>query len=452
MRSCTFFSNENEPIKAASNVVNKAKKKEMKPDLALIYSTKRYSGNYQDILKIIEKEFGNIPQTGGTIDGALFRGELRTDGVFLTLIEDKKARFRVKSFKYSKFNESGKDLIKELDIKEKDLAVIHSPIIYFRNRRDLFKTLAKAKYYDIRPKITKNNKDLIKGFSDHLYKKGNVRPPNKVLEKFSNQESTPVVNINLGHSNLGLDSPNVFSNYRNIKGDLSILLIEKNGSKPIYDDIYPSKTDDLKKNKEIVKKEIEPIKEIEIECIQNIITKINNQTVKDVVNEIDSSSKIEDQELKEDFEKGKVSSETPYILFLFNEETYGGTQIGIKNSFPFSLYPTYIDLSNFSKEAILGYEPSRGKLLKYISSINKVKDKNRFKLTSIDLSTVATFGEKLMKYRKHFEEKLEENYLAIFTYPPAAYLPENQQNQDYLTEVDREIFFSGGGTNLTFKI
>lgn len=452
MISKTFFTNHPDPktaIKEIKEQINNSL--DFNPDLALFYSTLKYEGSFKEIIDSIQDEIGETPLIGGTIDAAVYPNELRTDGLFLVLCKDEEAEFEVISSK-----KRGKDGFEEIlekieDKKETKTIILHYPIAFLKHRRELLSFLGRGKYYDI---ISSNRSipKYAKNFSNYLYKKGIVNSPNKVLRQLSQEINKPIISINLLHSNFKIGSPKIFSGPQLLEGGITALLIKNKEINLSYGDIFPEKPKQNEDTYEFLKREFSILEEIEIEKYNNVIYSINNKAPLKAIEDIKETIEIGEKKMINEIESGKLSSEVPYALFLENENTGGIPNIGVSDIYPFKMFPTYLDLKDFSNKSYLGFEPLP-EFKKFLSSLKNLESpKESFVFSIFDISSLESFDLSNINYTEQLKNELEDNYFSIITPPPAVYLPKEYQEKDYLPEAEEEIFFSGNGINISVEI
>lgn len=454
MISKTFSSNKPTSEEAFEEIRKKVKDEpNFSPDLAFFYSTLKYYGDFNNLLEKISNLVGSeTPIIGGTVDGVVYPHELRTDGCFLVLCKDNEARFSIiKSEKKGSkgFNElSEKISNKNANIKA---ALLHYPLNFISNRRKLMSTIARGKYYDF---ISSQNSlpKYAKRFSNYLQKNGIFNPPNKVLKELSNKVDFPIIGVNLAHTEFKIGAPIIFSNNRVIRGGCSCLLIENIEPNVVYRDIYPEKPDEKIELNEYISENFKIIESLNLEFQGNVIHSINNKTPMKEINKIRETLELDEDKMIEGVERGKFPAEVPYGIFLKNKYTRGVSLVGVSDLYPFDLFPTYLDLENFSKTSMLGFEPLR-RFDEFCSSLNNLnRPEKSFTFSIFDISSIESLDVSKIDYGGKLREKAKENYFSIITTPPSVYLPKKYWKYDYLPEVEENILFSGTGTNLSIEI
>ncbi|MFQ6062037.1 MAG: hypothetical protein ACE5J9_02540, partial [Methanosarcinales archaeon] len=158
------------------------------------------------------------------------------------------------------------------------------------------------------------------------------------------------------------------------------------------------------------------------------------------------------EKLLSNLEKGDFQIQIPYILNFFNKKTNGITTVGIGSVYPFDLYPFFTDISDFSEKVILAYEPFYGRLTDFISSLFQIEFKETFNFFSIDVAAISAFGEKVYELRHKIKDTLKQNYFGIISEASSIYLPPTYQRRNYISEVDQNIFFVAGGSNICIVV
>ncbi|PTD94830.1 hypothetical protein C9439_00360 [archaeon SCG-AAA382B04] len=453
MKSKTFFTNQSDPKKATKDLKRKIDKNlNFSPDLALFYSTLKYQGNFNKILDNIQDKINDVPLIGGTIDAAVYPNELRTDGIFIVLCKDDDAEFEVISS-----NKRGKDGFKEIskkieNKKEKtETIILNYPLVFLKHRRELLSFLSRGKYYDIIsskrsiPKYAKN-------FSKYLYNRGIVNSPNRVLKQISQKINKPIISINLLHSKFKIGAPKTFSNYNLLEGGISALLIKNKEINLSYGDIFPEKPKEEQNTSKFLNKKFKILDKSEIEKYKNIIYLINNTSPLKAIKDVKETIEMGEKEMVEEIESGKLSSEVPYALFLENKETGGICNVGISDIYPFKMFPTYLDLDNFSNQSYLGFEPLP-EFQEFLSSLKNLRSpQESFVFSIFDISSLESFDTSNINYQEKLKNKLQENHFSLITGSPGIYLPEKYQKKDFLPEAEENIFFTGNGISISLEI
>lgn len=452
MISQTLSANKKDPKKAIDEIKKQIETKiDFSPDLAFFYSTQKYEGKFQYMLNQITKVIGEKPLIGGTVDGVIHPHELRTDGCFLVLCKDEEASFEVIST-----NKRGKEGFNKLSEKiskkeEIETILVHYPLVFLANRRELLSVIARGKYYDLRID-EKNINKLAKKFSDYLTNKGVFYPSNRLLDKLSKKTDKPIVGINLLHTNFKSGTPLVFADSRICRGGLAALLIKGKAPNIIYEDIYPEKPNNELDIEEFIEENFKALKKLKIQRRGNIISSINNKKPMKEIKNIKKTFRLNEEDMVDNIEKGKLPSEVPYVIFLRNKDTNGVSTIGVSDIYPFSMFPTYLDLSNYSKNAYLGFEPLK-KFESFCSSLKKLNNPEKsFTFSIFDISTLESFDLSRINYTETLKKNAKQNYFSIITGTPSIFLPKEYWEKDYLPEAEKEILFSGTGINISLEI
>ena len=229
-KSLTFFSNKKDHNQAAKDLVEQARSKmDFKPDLVLFYATLKYNGNYQSMLDIFHEEYGDIPQIGASVDGMIYPEDMRTDGSALVLCKDDDARISVKGLNEKGVINSAEKLAKMVKCDNGSI-VLHFPLVRVPNVLKSAEFFAKGYYYSKQCKgaTIEKQKEYTRKFSDYCDKEKIFYLPPTILEIFAKQTnySVPIIGVNVMHTQVRINSPSIFCNFKDIGGGIAALIIE----------------------------------------------------------------------------------------------------------------------------------------------------------------------------------------------------------------------------------
>lgn len=457
MKSITLFSNKKGHKQAAMDIIEQGRARlDFKPDLVLFYATLKYNGNYQSMLDIFHDEYGDIPQIGASVDGMIYPDDMHTDGAALVLCKDKDARIRVDGIKEKGAIESAEKLAKIIKC-EKGAVVLHFPLVHVPSTLKFAEFFTKGLYYSKRCEMTnrERQKEYAGKFSDYCNGESIIYLPPTILNIFAKHTDykVPIIGINLLHTQVRFNSPNIFSNFEDIGGGIAALTIEKNNINAIYDDIFPDKGKTLEETKQIVNNEFTIIKKFNANFERNVLISLDDIPPTKATKDLIYISEEKEKELLKHLDKGDYKAQAPYCLLFFNKKTKGAYIVGIGRVLPFDLYPLTIDVSDYSEDAVLAYELVENKFDSFISCLNNLKYNNgSFIYFSIDVGVVAAFGDKGFGYKDKVDKLLGKNYFGILSPPPSAYIPPEFRLRNYLSEALNNTFFMSAGTNVCLEI
>ncbi len=182
----------------------------------------------------------------------------------------------------------------------------------------------------------------------------------------------------------------------------------------------------------------------------NVIHSINQNPPMKEINNLNKTIKLSEDSMVKNIEEGNFTAEVPYCVFMKNNQTNGIAVIGVSDIYPFKMFPTYLELEDFQEMGVLGFEPLPD-FDRFCSSLEKIKNpEENFVFSIFDVSSIESFDVSNIKYREKLSRKSRDNYFSLITIPPSLYLPKEVPN-NYLTELSKNIFFSGTGTNLTLE-
>jgi len=458
MKTKAFFSNKKHPKQAAEEIIEKVNSAlDFDPDLVLFYATLKYNGHYQEMLNIFKKRFDGVPQIGASVDGMMFPHDMRTDGAVLVVGEDKDARIEVKSANEKGAIKSAEKLAKQIKC-EKGVVILHFPLIHVPDLKKSTEFYTKGKYYSYKASKgdEETKKKMAKKFSDFCEKSKIFYLPPTILEIFAAQLNykLPIVGMNLMHTQVKLNSPSIFSNFKDIEAGIAALTIEKDDVEVIYDDIFPEKGNTIEETKEIIKENFKVVKEFDVLFEKNILISLDGKPPVQAVKDVTGTYEKDENELMENLDKGKFKVQVPYILMFFNEKLKSMQTLGIDSYFPFDLFPFFFDIDQFSKKAFLSHEPIFLKPENYISGLQKLKMVNHENhvFFCIDVGSISAFGDKVISFKDKVAKIASDNYFGIISESPSIYLPKNMKNKNYMTESKENIFFTSGGGNIFMSI
>ncbi len=457
MKSVTFFTNKKDSRDAARHILEQARRcVDFEPDLALFYATLKYNGKYQSMLDIFQEEYGDIPQMGASVDGMIYPDDMHTDGAALVLCKDDDAQIQVDGVKGKGAMESAKKLAKKTKC-ENGAIVLHFPLIHVPNTLKFAEFFAKGFYYSKRCENAKSEKqkEYVRKFSDYCDRENIFYLPPTILDTFARYTNykVPIIGINVMHTQVRFNSPNIFCNFEDIEDSIAVMTIEKNNVNAIFDDIFPNRGKTMEETKRIVSSEFKIIKQFKANFEKNVLISLDGKPPVKSVNELIYMSEEKKEDLLEHLNKGDLKVVMPYELLFFNKKTNGAFLLGIGSYFPFDLFPFYMDTSDFSEEIALMYEPIDNKFDAFISSLNNLKFNNdKFVYFFLDIGVASAFGEKIFEYKEKVNKIIGNNYFGIISAPPSAYLPPEFQLREYLSETNNNTFFISGGTNACLEI
>lgn len=455
-KSITFFSNKKDHIQAAQDLIEQARSNlNFKPDLVLFYATLKYNGNYQSMLDVIHEEYGDLPQIGASVDGMIYPEDMRTDGSALVLCKDDGAHISVKGLNEKGVVNSAEKLAKMIKCDNGSI-VLHFPLVRVPSVLKSAEFFAKGYYYSKQCKgaTIEKQKEYSGKFSDYCDKEKIFYLPPTILEIFAKQTnySVPIIGVNVMHTQVRINSPSIFCNFKDIGGGIAALIIEKKGVNAIYDDIFSEKGKTMEETRRNVREEFTIIKEFKANFQKNILISLDGMAPVEAVENLIYAAEKKKEELLGKLEKGNFNLYIPYGLSFYNKKTNGVFILGIGSYYPFELFPFFIDVSDYSDDVALVYEIIEDKFDAFISSLNNLKYDDRFTFFFMDVGVATAFGEKVFEYKDKVKQLLGENYFGILSFAPSAYIPLEFQKRNYLSEASKNIFFSVAGTNACLEI
>jgi hypothetical protein len=458
MRSVALFSNKKDSKDAARHIIEQAKSRvDFEPDLALFYSTLKYNGKYQPMLDIFLEEYGDIPQIGASVDGMIYPHDMRTDGAALVLCKDEEAKIRVDGIKGKGAVESAEKLAKRVKC-ENGAIVLHFPLVHVPNPLKFAEFFAKGLYYSKRCEKAKpvKQREHVRNFSDYCDGENIFYLPPTILNTFARHTDykVPILGINVMHTQIRFNSPEIFCNFEDIGGGIAALTIEKENVNAVYDDIFPEKGRTLEETRSIVSNEFTIIKKYKTNSEKNVLISLNGKAPVEAVKNFIYVSEEKEEKLVEHLDKGDFKAVMPYNLLFINKRTNGAFIHGIGSYYPFELFPLFMDISDYSEEVDLVYELIDNKFDAFISCLDNIKYNNgRFVYFSIDVGAAAAFGEKIIKYQDKVKKIVgNNNYFGIMSAPVSAYIPPEFRVRNCLSETFDNTFFMGAGTSACLEI
>lgn len=453
MRCEVLFTNRKDVNQALQDLTSQAEKLDFEPDLVMVYCTLKYHGKYQKILDGLHEHFGDVPMIGSTADAFVFPHEIRSDGISVAVCEDKDARIETLSEVRGTARERAKKLAEKIKCDE-GVIILHLPVVRVPGRIETMNTIMRGIYYSLRCKMNRErSEEYARAFSEHLYKSGLFNLPQHVLKEFADKHpEIPVAGVDVVHSQVRFDCPNVFCNWKDLGNGLSVVVVEKDGVEFHYDDIFPEKGETPEETMEKIRNMKGILREAEAEFAGNVLISIDGRAPQDVIKDLTGVKKPEDKEFLEKLNRGHFDVQMPYTINFINRKTAGSFYMGAASYYPFDLYPIVFDTEDLDNRVLMGYEPFYGRMSEFVKSVEYVKDPSKFNFILLDVSSIMAFGEYAYSYRDFIREKCKEDYFGIFNSAPFVYLPERFRKRNYLPEVENGIYFTGGGTNVTIEI
>jgi hypothetical protein len=337
MESITLFSNKKDHKQAARELVEQAKARlDFSPDLALFYATLKYNGKYQSMLDIIHEEYGDIPQIGASVDGMIYPDDMHTDGATLTLCKDKDARIHVDGVREKGATEAAEKLAKKIKC-EKGAIVLHFPVAHVPSAFKFAQFFANGFYYSkmCKGRNLEKQKEYARKFSDYCDRENIFYQPPTILNIFAKQTNykVPIIGINVLHTQIRFNSPNIFCNFEDINDGIAALTIEKDNINAVYDDIFPEKGKTLEETKHILSNEFTIIKEFKANFDKNVLISLDGKSPVEAVKDLIYVSEEKEKELLGHLDKGDYKVSMPYNLLFLNKKTNGAFLVGIGSYF-----------------------------------------------------------------------------------------------------------------------
>lgn len=456
-KSITLYSNKKSPEQAVYDIIDQAHEKlNFKPGLALFYATLKYHGKYQLMLDKLREEFGDIPQIGASVDGMIYPDDIRADGAALVLCEEFDAKIRVDAIKGKGIIESAGKLAKKIKC-EHGVIVLHFPMVHIPGAIKFAKFFANGFYYSKKSEKAnlEKQKEYVGKFSEYCDRENIFYQSSEILNLFARQTNykIPIIGMNVMHTHVRFNSPNIFSNFEDIHNGIAALTIEKKNINAIYDDIFPKKGKNMEETRHIVRNEFKIIKEFKAKFEKNVLISLDGKPPVEAVKDLIYVSNNRQEDLNGHLEKGDLKAQVPYELLFYNKRTNGAFLLGIGAYFPFELLPFYHDLSDYSEEVSLVYELLDDKFDAFLSCLDNLKfNDGRFVLFSMDVGALAAFEKKTFEYKDKVNKLLGDNYFGIISAPSSAYIPPEFRLKDCLSETQDNTFFMSAGTSSCVEI
>ncbi len=408
------------------------------------------------MLEILNDEFGDIPQIGASVDGMIYPDDLRADGAALVLCNDPGARIQVDSEKGGGVIESAKKLSKRIKC-ENGVVMLHFPMIHIPGAINFAQFFANGFYYSKKSEIANNEKqkEYAGKFSDYCNRENIFYLPPLILNLFAKETNfkVPIIGINVMHTQVRFNSPNIFCNFEDIENGIAALTLESKNINANYDDIFPRKGKNMEETRRIVSNKFKIIKEFKAKFERNILISLDGKSPVEAVKNFIYVSEEKEKEMNEHLDKGDFKAQMPYEVLFFNKKTNGAFLLGIGPYFPFELFPFFMDISDYSEEVPLVYEMLEENFDSFISCLHNIKFKDgRFVFFSMDVGAASAFGNKVFEYKDKVSQLLGDNYFGIMSAPASAYIPPEFRSKDILSETNENIFFNGAGTSVCVEI
>jgi len=428
---------------------------DFKPDMSLFYATLKYNGRYQEMLDIFHDEYGDMPQIGASVDGMIFPDDMRTDGAALVLCKDEGARISVDGINEKGSLKSAQKLAEKIRC-DNGVVVLHFPLVHVPGPLQSAQFYARGFYYSRKCKNAgdQDQKEYAEKFSNYCDRENIFYLPPTILNIFARKTKfkVPIIGINVMHTQVRLNSPSIFCNFKDIGGGIAALTIEKIGVNAIFDDIFPEKGHTLDETKNNLRKEFTVLKEFKANFNKNVLISLDGMPPIEAVKNLTALLQKNKEDLLDHMGKGDFQALTPYMLMLSTKKPNGIVPIGIGPYYPFDLYPFFVDISDYSEDVFLGYEFKNFKSHDFISSLKNLKNDKSFKFFCIDVGSIAAFGKHIFSYKDEIRNLLNDNYFGVLTVATSIYLPEEMKQRDYSSEAEQNIFFSSSGNNVCLEL
>jgi len=407
------------------------------------------------MLDIFYDEYGEIPQIGASIDGMIFPDDMRTDGAALVLCEDGDARISVDGIKEKGSLRSAQMLANKIKC-DNGVVVLHFPLVHVPGPLKSAQFYARGYYYSNKCKNAsrQSQKEYAEKLSNYCDSENIFYMPPTILDIFAKRTNykVPIIGLNVMHTQVRLNSPSIFCNFKDIGGGIAALTIEKMGVNAIFDDIFPEKGHTLGETKNNLRKEFTVLKEFKANFSKNVLISLDGKPPIEAVKNLTALFQKNKEDLLGQMGKGDFQAQTPYMLMMSTSKSNGIVLIGIGSYFPFDLYPFFVDISDYSEDVFLGYEFVDFKSHDFISSLKSLEQSNSLKFFCIDVGSIAAFGRNIFSYKEEIQKRIRENYFGILTVAPSIYLPKEMRHRNYISEAAPGIFFTSAGTNICLEL
>lgn len=407
------------------------------------------------MLDIFHDEYGDMPQIGASVDGMIFPDDMRTDGAALVLCKDEGARISVDGINEKGSLKSAQKLAEKIRC-DNGVVVLHFPLVHVPGPLQSAQFYARGFYYSRKCKNAgdQDQKEYAEKFSNYCDRENIFYLPPTILNIFARKTKfkVPIIGINVMHTQVRLNSPSIFCNFKDIGGGIAALTIEKIGVNAIFDDIFPEKGHTLDETKNNLRKEFTVLKEFKANFNKNVLISLDGMPPIEAVKNLTALLQKNKEDLLDHMGKGDFQALTPYMLMLSTKKPNGIVPIGIGPYYPFDLYPFFVDISDYSEDVFLGYEFKNFKSHDFISSLKNLKNDKSFKFFCIDVGSIAAFGKHIFSYKDEIRNLLNDNYFGVLTVATSIYLPEEMKQRDYSSEAEQNIFFSSSGNNVCLEL
>lgn len=407
------------------------------------------------MLDIFHEEYGDMPQIGASVDGMIFPDDMRTDGAALVLCKDEDARIRVDGINEKGSLKSAQKLAEKIRC-DNGVVVLHFPLVHVPGPLQSAQFYARGFYYSRKCKNAgdQDQKEYAEKFSNYCDRENIFYLPPTILNIFARKTKfkVPIIGINVMHTQVRLNSPSIFCNFKDIGGGIAALTIEKIGVNAKFDDIFPEKGHTLDETKNNLRKEFTVLKEFKANFNKNVLISLDGMPPIEAVKNLTALLQNNKEDLLDHMGKGDFQALTPYMLMLSKKKPNGIVPIGIGPYYPFDLYPFFVDISDYSEDVFLGYEFKNFKSHDFISSLKNLKNDKSFKFFCIDVGSIAAFGKHIFSYKDEIRNLINDNYFGVLTVATSIYLPEEMKQRDYSSEAEQNIFFSSTGNNVCLEL
>src|SRR3990170_1792495 len=187
------------------------------------------------------------------------------------------------------------------------------------------KFFAKGLYYSKMCDRTnlEKQKEYARKFSDYCDIENIFYLPPTILNIFAKYTNykVPIIGMNVLHTQIRFNSPDIFCNFEDIDGGIAALTIEKKDMNTVYDDIFPGKGKTLEETKHIVNNEFKIIKEFKANFEKNVLISLDGRPPVDAVKDLIYMAEEKEKELLGHLDKGDYRVQVPYWLLFLNKKT-----------------------------------------------------------------------------------------------------------------------------------
>ncbi|MFN3383877.1 MAG: hypothetical protein ACK401_03160 [Archaeoglobaceae archaeon] len=298
-----------------------------------------------------------------------------------------------------------------------NLNLLIYPLVFFKSRITLLKTLLKLKRSSELEKVSRI-------FEDIIY------PMNTMLRPFRDEGKTAAA-MNLFPLDFGVGVPRISLNGKPLGRSITHVSF-KDRINCNFADTFPQRGKSFEETAEILSQELTNAKKVSVLKKGTAIKEIDGMSVREFLRK---QKIIMRENLENDMTQQKLFGATPYVLCLISKETHGSSALGLLD-YELKFYPSLFDTDVFYDEAVFAGEFVRGGVKRVMENLQESD------FAIIDQNFMLMFEERIVEIAK-----VIKGYGVFSSYPSYT----GKLGKNFMSEVEKNVCVNGTETMVFLK-